>query len=129
MLAVACLAGEKYRQGSHLRATFQGCCRVRKTRYSQGRTDKDIPADLLATALESLHLLCPHPAPRLPSWSGKEGSLPTLVSQRGPSFLPVHQVSFTVLLAQDLGVTGEKWAVETPVRPVLLVAEPWKPRV
>lgn len=118
MLSGACLAGEKYRQGSPLRASFPGCCRVFKTRYSQGSAYKDIPADLLATALESLHLLWTPPPPRLPSWSGKKGILLTPVSQRGPSFLPVHPVSFTVPLAQDLDATGEQWAVEIPVRPV-----------
>lgn len=33
MLSIACLAGEKYRQVSHLSATFQRCCCVFKTRY------------------------------------------------------------------------------------------------
>ena len=85
MLSIACLAGEKYRQVSHLRATFQGCCCVFKTRYSQGSIYKDIPLTLpfrlensrmLATALESLQLLWTPPL-CLPSRSGKKGSLLT----------------------------------------------------
>ena len=49
-----------------------------------------------------------------------------MVSQRGLSFLPVHQVSLPVLLAQDLDATGQQQAVDTSVGPVLPVAKPWE---
>lgn len=113
-LSIACLAGEKYRQVSHLRATFQRCCCVFKTRYKVVFTRTFLlnlslwleNCRILATGFEFLQLLQTLPLPCLPSWSGKKGSLLTCWCLRGdlPSHLSTRWVSQSCLfscMAQD----------------------------
>lgn len=96
MLSVACLAREKYRQVSHLPASFQRCCLVSKTRYREAFTRTFLLTcpfgwtTVLATGLEFLQLLQTLSHLCLPSWSGKKDSLLTCGVSEGnlPSHLP-----------------------------------------
>lgn len=119
MLSVACLAGEKYRQVSHLPATFQRCCLVFKTRYRVAFTRTFLLNLSLWLDNSISHRVwipadAPDPLPSLPPqlvW--EKGQSADLWCLRGkPSFPPVHQVSFTVLPFHMDGI-GWQWTVET----------------
>lgn len=79
----------------------------------------------LGTGFEFLQLLW---SPRLclPADLGRRAVCWPVVSQRGPCFLSVHQVSFTFLLVQDLDATGEQWVAPTSAGSVLLEAKAWR---
>lgn len=79
---------------------------------------------ILGTGFEFLQLLWT-PSLCLPAGLGRRVACWPVVYQRGPSFLPVHQVSCTFLLVQDLDATGEQCAVVTSVGSVL-VAKAWR---
>lgn len=69
----------------------------------------------------------PDPPPCPPQLVWEEGDLLTSGVSEGTFLLPaVHQASCTHLLVQDVDATGEQWAVETAVAPVLLVVKAWK---